>query len=149
MEYQFNEKLHPQQSGLVIDFMDSLEKDDINLFWSTLSREDKAYIEGTFNALQDSREQITFYEWKNESFRRAKEVFVNYISNYGVSTTVRHYNKILADIYLPHGVEVPIKYIAESEVRVMKLPITLEVNQAEDGQILVEWKVYFYANKNL
>ncbi|MFP7447099.1 hypothetical protein SFC50_25730 [Bacillus infantis] len=150
MEYKFIEKLSPQQSGLVVNFMDSLEENDIDLFLSTLSKEDKSYLKGSYEAIGATGEdEFTYDEWKAELFRRVKEIFHDYISNYGVSTSVRHHNKISANIYLQKGVKVPITYIAETEVQVMKLPIILELHLNENDELSGEWRINYYSNNEL
>jgi hypothetical protein len=150
MEYKFKDKLLPQQSGLVVDFMDSLENNDIDLFWSTLSKEDKSYLEGSFAAINATdEEEYNFDQWKKECFRNAQEKFGEYIGNYGVSSTVRYHNKISADIFLPHGIKVPITYIAETEVMVMKVPILLEIHVNENEEITGQWRINYFSNKEL
>ena len=149
IEYEYTDKIQEQQSGLALDFMTSLEEDDIDLFWSTLSVDDRAYFQGGFNALISTGEEYSFDDFKLELFNETKERFRKYINNYGLSTIVRYHNKMFADIYLPHGVKVPIKYIAEAETMVMKLPIKLEINLSESGELIGTWKVLLFANNEL
>lgn len=149
MEYKYIDNLQSQQRVLVKDFMDSLKKDDIELFWSTLSKEDKAYTRGVFNISSNNGEDFSFEGFKQEIFISKKEHFINYIDNYGLSTSVRHYNKMLADVYLPHGVKVSTTYIAEADVRAMKLPIVLEIHLSEDEELSLEWRVSLFTNTEL
>ncbi|MGX2959416.1 hypothetical protein JNUCC23_09130 [Peribacillus sp. JNUCC 23] len=80
---------------------------------------------------------------------KVKETFNDYVGNYDISTSVRYINKMLADVYLPHGIKVPITYTAEVDIRQMKIPITLEFHLTEDGKLSAEWRIYWFANKDL
>ncbi|MBM4761385.1 hypothetical protein [Bacillus sp. B15-48] len=145
MEYQFTDKIQPQQMGLVSDFLNSLKSDDVELFWESLSREDKAYVYGSFRALHTNGfEDLSIEDWKKQSFKRIKVQYKEYIGEYGVASIVRYYNKLLGDLYLQKDVKDNITDTAETEKMGIKLPIVLQTCLTADDEIVGEWKLALF-----
>lgn len=141
MEYKFADKIQPQQLELITNFINSLKGDDFDLFWSTLSNIDKAYIKGTHNALIVEGENYSYDEFKQTIFCKIKEKYLEYIDNYVISTIVRYYSKLKGSIFLKHGVKVPIYYIVDSDISMINIPIILELQLSEHDDLLPEWKI--------
>lgn len=150
MEFDFVEKLQGQQAQIVMKFMESLSNGDVNSFWDCLSKGDKAYIVGTLEGINTTVEEpYHFNDWLQECFEITSRYFERYIDNYGVSTSVRYNNKLVANVYLPLGIKTNITFIQETDAQVMILPLILETNLDDNGEIIAEWKVFLFTNDDI
>ncbi len=147
MGYKNTGKMQFQQSQVLSKFMNSLKNNDLESFLSAISKEDKAYIIGAYNASLDENENVPFETFACEFLKETQSIFKEYIDSYGVSSSVRYYNEMEADLYLLKGVEGPITYIADSKNIVMKLNLVLETALSEDGKLLAEWKAKVLTTK--
>lgn len=150
MKYKYIKELAPDQAGIVTDFMDSLSNNDKESFWNCLSRSDKGYIFGTYNTVKRlEQENLQFADWLDECYESTKAYFSKYIDNYGVSTSVRYNTELVGNVFLPLNIETNIVFMQETEALVMVLPLILETDLNEQGEIVADWKVYLFANEEI
>jgi hypothetical protein len=150
MDFKYIEKLLPDQAHITTSFMDSLANEDLELFWDCLSKADKGYVIGTFNMMKELESpDLELDDWVRECLNSKKNFFSEYINNYGVSTSVRHNNKLIANVFLPKNIETNIVILKEVEAAVMVLPLILEFNLNEKEEIVANWKVYLFANDQI
>lgn len=141
-------KIQPQQLGLVSDLMKAIANDDIQLFLETLCREDRSYIYGSFKALQTNGfEDLTLEIWEKESFRKIKEKFKDYTGDYGVVPQVRYHNKITGDIFLQKGSMDNNTFKEDNEIEFITLSVILQTSLTEDDEIVGEWKLSLFVSE--
>ncbi|WP_077212557.1 hypothetical protein [Bacillus dakarensis] len=141
-------KIQPQQLGLVSDLMKAIDNDDVELFLETLCREDRSYIYGAFKALQSNGyEELTLENWEKESFRKIKEKFKDNKGDYGVVPQVRYHDKLTGDIFLQKASKDGSPNIEETEIKYITLPVILQTSLTEDDEIVGEWKLSLFVSE--
>jgi hypothetical protein len=138
----FNTKeITSQQRELVIVFLDSLKREDVNLFWDVISEEDKEFIKGTYRTIMEFGEVKTnFNKWVLELLLKVKGNFSEYLINYGITTIVRYENKLKAKVYIAKDIQTEIHFIKDTEFPVLPISIILNLVDTEQGIGFI-WKI--------
>lgn len=138
-----------EQSELVFKFIERLFNGDVQEYWDLISKIDQARVFGMFTSMKqlEPENDISFYDYVDIYFRdRQKQIYEKVRENPGLATHQRitDYGELL--LYVLDDVKVPRVYIAETEVKVFPIVLTVDA-ELEDGQLNAVWKVRLYNDK--
>ncbi|MEC0171668.1 hypothetical protein [Paenibacillus graminis] len=139
-----------EQSDLAFEFLRIIFSDDVDRYWSLISKVDKARIFGMHRQYsnENGESSISFREYV------AKIIMPEHAENYsklrdnspGVSTTLRYSEQGEGLLYLLENVTEPRVYETETEVKVFPLIVTMDCEYV-NGDVKAEWKVRMYNDK--
>lgn len=139
-----------EQSDLAFEFLRCLFDEDVDGYWETISKVDKARLYGMY------RHYVNVSDSSDYSFRDylIQEIMPGHTENYeklrgnspGISTTLRYSDEGEALIYLFEAVTQ--SRIIEKESYEYVFPLTLTIDtEYSRGDISHSWKVRAYSDK--
>ncbi|MEV9640435.1 hypothetical protein ABZ756_07030 [Mammaliicoccus sciuri] len=150
-----SEKKHTEvskeQADLVFGFLEVLFGDDVNAYWSLISKVDQARVYGMYKAgiaNGSITKHYSFGEYVKEKFMYAhRERYEKVKNNPGVATHLRYTDDGEPQIFVLENVIAPRHYIAETQAKVF--PVTLTVDSIVDkDDVSFNWKVRMYLDQD-
>ncbi|PAD39827.1 hypothetical protein [Terribacillus sp. 7520-G] len=132
---------------LAYGFIRAVKGNNVNLYWSFISKVDKARVFGMYRSFVQSE------HFKGEDFRKyIKEYFMrehakkyNGLDNApGISTTKRYTDLGDVKLYLLNNVEEPMIIDSPTEMNVFPITVTYDCYLKGNNEIKGEWKVRMY-----
>lgn len=146
VEYQ---NISKELSDIAFEFLRCLYGDDVERYWSMISKVDKARVYGMYLAIRELSEDSdqSFMEYVRTKFQLVnRELFEKFKENPGIATHMRYTDEGDILLLIINDVQVPRFYIAETQVEACPLVITLDT-EINSGEFSTEYKVRLYNDK--
>ncbi len=138
-----------EQSDVAFKFIEALFGDNVEEYWSLISKVDKARVFGMYRQYTSEHgEQLQFKQYV-EHYTKAEQAKLYEglkDNNPGISKTLRYTEEGEAEVHLHPNVIATRAYIVPTQVRVFPLILTID-SEFNQGEITAEWKVRLYTDK--
>ncbi|BFH11157.1 hypothetical protein P4K96_29055 [Bacillus cereus] len=142
------ESVSKEMVDLAIEFLQAIFDDDIDRYWDTICKEDKARLYGMYRQYSGEHDRVlTFREYiKKIKLEHAEQYEGLRDCSPGMAQTLRYTEEGDVELRLHPNVKVPRTYIAPTEVLIYPLILTLDVEYIM-GKIGIKYKVRLYKDK--
>lgn len=136
-----------EQTNLTFGFIKVLFEEDVNEYWSLISKVDKARVLGMYKIAKDLKEGISFHDYvKYEFMYPQREIYEKVKENSGLASHLRYTDEGEPVVYLLENITEPIVYEEATQVKVFPVTLTLDT-EVNNNEIITIWKVRLYFDK--
>ncbi|PKH10654.1 hypothetical protein [Planomicrobium sp. MB-3u-38] len=139
-----------EQVEAMSDFLQYLFEDDVNLYWSSISKIDQARVYGMYIGQVNTgvfKDSYGFYDFVKEEFMiPQREVYENVKENAGFAQFIRYSDEGEPQIFMQANVSETKIYNEPTQVEVVPITLALDTDIKKD-EIKSVWKVRMYSDK--
>lgn len=138
-----------EQADLVSNFLKALFGNNVEAYWSLISKVDQSRIYGMYIAVDvPENERISFYDYVKDYVKAEQEKIYQEISQLpGISNIIRFTEEGEVEIYAFGNVEEVEEYTTPTEKRTIPIVLTLDTHIVQ-GEITTHWKVRLYTDQS-